>query len=312
MQVLYTYTKTLCLCISVFILTGCAWADIHYPVEIPQGLVRIFPDRSEYALPVLEYHFYNMDTSQEYMICTSDGSGNFEGVIPVGTYRVIATNTSAANVEFTDMDSHATATAVAASQVRAVNAYIGQPAEVYNVVVDEVIVSGEDMLPYRPSPGLLTRTLTLRFLLSDELQRQVSALSGVFPGVFPSVHLYSGKTSASEVMRSPDVFTTYSGARNDAGWVAPVRLFGLCDPQHGAVYHCITNITLMVGDVPFTLDVDLTDAVSSIMEAHSGELPADVPIQLHIELRHIDLEVVGRVESWSYVTDDGTEILIPV
>ncbi len=106
--------------------TACTESILMQPMQ-PTGSVQIYPDMSVHTLPPTQYYFYRVSSengegyenaestandeaaSSLPIIRDCDGYGNFIGTLPVGTYRVIATNVAASRVTFTDMDSHETA-----------------------------------------------------------------------------------------------------------------------------------------------------------------------------------------------------------
>jgi len=324
MQIVYTL-KTLCLCVSVFILTGCTKADIHYPtIETVQGMVMIYPDQSKYTLPALKYHFYNVDTQIEYIVCSCDGSGNFEGMLPIGTYRVIATNTNAQYVEFTDMQSYELATvtalpvftrstaqptvkqrsALANYQLLTVN-YLAQPGEVYSTVMSELTVSQTDTLRYEPSPVLLTRRLRLLFTLQGELITEVSALNGVLRGVYPSMYLYTCSHTQEGISQAPDMAIGFDTEVQGNQREAQISLFGLCDPGYGHVYANELPLELTMNDgSKQQVTLDLTDVLSDIISQNQGTIPIEITIP--IDIKRVGIGIEGIVTGW--INEGETEI----
>ena len=316
MQVVYTCKlnniKTLCLCASVFILTGCTKADVLDPVEeAVLGLVRIYPDCSSYTLPALEYHFYNIDTRQEYITRACDGEGNFEGMLPVGTYRVIAANTTAGNVIFSGMQSHELATVSAlplntrTEQRQLVANFLTQPDEVYSTVMSELTVSRTNTLSYEPSPVLLTRHLRLLFTLQGELMTEVIALNGVLRGVYPSVYLYTFSHTQEGINQAPDMAIGFETEERGNKRQAYISLFGLCDPEYGHVYinQLPLELTMKNGDKQQTM-LDLTDVLSDIISQNQGVIPVDVTVP--IDIKRVGIGIEGIVTGW--INEGETEI----
>jgi len=331
MQLVYTYmfsglvrdVKTLCLCISVIILSGCTKADMMYPTaEAVQGYIVIHPDQSEHTLPALEYYFYNVDTQIEYFTRVCDGIGNFEGTLPVGKYRIIAVNTNASGVTFSDMHSHEQATVYTGNQsaTRGVISNISdwnysdeempmtvidrgyrsqQFDKVYSAVMSDLTVSDVDTLHYEPVPALLTREITLTFTLDEKLSSWVSGLSGSLYGVYPSVHLFSGVTSDNEIRKSPETCISYSATANTPQtWTATMQVFGLYNPEHGEAYSNIMPITLNMNGTAVPTSIDLTGGLSDILSSFEGNIPVEIPLEFEVEMQWNGIEVISTVRPW--------------
>jgi hypothetical protein len=301
----YTYKQWIRMAIGAwaFCLIGlsagsCTRADVRYPD--PDVLVRIYPDQEVYTLPALQYHFYNVDSLQPLIVRSGDSQGNFEGPLPVGSYRVIAVNTDAAsggNVTFDDMDNYelARANSVVSSQPNAqlspLDCYL------YSVVVPELIVASSDTI-YRPDPVLLTKTVVLRFILEDELSAEVVSLDGILRGVYPSALLYT-QTAVTDNPSAIDASAVAfnSGPTSD-GWEAELPLFGLCDPGYGQVYENILTVSLGMregGDEEIALR--LTKILSNWFVLHKDKLPDR--IVLNIVLTRGSILSQGGVTVWA-------------
>jgi len=299
------------------IVAACTKADIHYPtIETAQGMVMIYPDQSGYTLPALEYHFYNVDTQIEYIVRSCDGSGNFEGTIPVGTYRVIATNTDAQNVEFGDMQNCDLATVTAlpvftrstaqqmvngkrsmVNQRSTIVNYLAQPGEVYSTVINSLAVSDTDTLCYEPAPVLLTKQLKLVFTLAGDLETEVTALTGVLHGIFSSVHLYTCIHTQESAVQSPSMAITFNTAPSGNQRATQVSLFGLADPEYGTVYtnQLPLELTLVNGNTE-QVTLNLTDVLSDIIYQNQGVIPLELTVPITIE--RVDVGLQGIVTGW--------------
>ena len=318
-RIFTTSIKMLCLCVSVFNLISCTQGELMFRGNnIASGYVSITPNKSVYALPTHRYHFYNTNGTTPYQSLTDDGAGNFHGSLPAGTYRVIATNTNARNVVFNDMHNHEMAMVQAnvVSQRKFANRNgevmtMAQPDQVYRVVIEELTVTTNDTIQAKPIPDLLTRSITLSFGMDNELQALVTGLKGSLPGIYPSVQLFTGKTTDTEMARAPGLYTDYVAEKNTGRWMISIDLFGLCDPEHGEIYRNISNVTLSTNTIDYEIEVDLTESLSNIMENYEGALPVDIPIQLNVELELVDIEIAASVQSWSYVSN-GMEVIVPI
>jgi len=297
----HTYTEVLLL--AVLLLTACTEAAIYYPentVEPPangtEGYVRIYPDNSVHTGCALTYHFYNTNTDIEYIVSACDGVGNFEGMLPIGTYRVIATNTDALNVTFSGMQGHTTAAVTATVQPTRSSTLLAQPSDIYSSTIGDLTVSPSDTVRYDPVPVLLTRTLNLVFTLMDGLEVSMESLSGTLYGVYPSVYLYSreplleGIDPASQAI----IFEAYTTGKES---LANLRLFGLYDPAYGETYTSVMELVLVTSDgIHHTFSVDLTETLSEIIAEYGYELP--IELSLPITIRQTEIGISAGVSDW--------------
>lgn len=288
------------------ILASCTRADIqHRPQPTAEGYVQIHPTLPEQTLPPLSYYFYNTDGETAYIFSTCDGKGNFDGMLPIGNYRVIATNTNATGAEFRNMDSHETATVHATNLTATTRSTVPTRMEsaalekVYNIVLETLTVTARETIYHNPTPVPLTRTVTLNFTLDEMLSRKVTRLWGALPGVYPSVHLYTCCTTEEEMARSPDVQMEYVATQsNNHTWEITLQVFGLCNPNDVEGYRSIMPVFVQMNDEAETIAVDLTQEVSDVLAQYGGSLPASTPIVLTIALQWDGICVTASVKPW--------------
>lgn len=292
----------LCLCASVFSLTSCTKADIHYLAESPaNGYVVIEPAYKD-LLPAHTYYFYRSDTVLPHIELNCDGQGNFRGALPAGSYRVIATNPLAEGVEFSNMDSHATALVKASGlngilSTRSELPYSGID-RVFSTVLEELIVIGGDTVRRIPVPVLLTRAVSLTFTLKGRLPDYLIGITGSFQGIYPSVHLFNQNTSSDEISKSPHLsmsFTAHASA-DPTIWQARLHLFGVCNPRYGEAYENILSLTLDLGGEQQHISVNISNVLSDLIAENDNELPLELPLE--IELEWDGIEVTATVKPW--------------
>jgi len=286
-----------------------------------QGPVKIYPDMSDHTLPAVQYHFYHINDVIACITRECDGKGNFEGTLPVGTYRVIATNINAGNVDFSEMGSHRSAKATlselssaravgfsrAADFSRAAQTVLAQPGKVYSTIIEELSVTAYGDERHTPSPALLTRQVTLSFTLLDGLEEEVATISGTLNGVYPSVQLYSCQYSTESSVQSPTMAVQFQTTAEDNVHRARVSLFGLCNPSYGTVYSSVLQLQLDMNDGNTdTTNFDLTNSLSAIIEQNAGTIP--IQLQLLIELRKTDVGIEVGVVEWVEGGEDEQDI----
>jgi hypothetical protein len=163
-------------------------------------------------------------------------------------------------------------------------------------VVEELVVVPLDTI-YRPDPVLLTKTVSLRFLLEDGLDAEVTTLSGLLRGVYPSALLHT----QTPVTDAPDAIGTSAVAFDSEptpDWrEANLSLFGLCDPKYGQVYENTLTVTLgLRNGTAEELNIRLTKLLSNWFAGQTGRLPDR--IVLYIVITRGSILSQGGVTVW--------------
>ena len=309
------------LCYAV-VSIACTQAEMMYrQVVTIEGLVRIYPDNSTHIIPAQKYYFYNQDGVTPCKVLTCDGYGNFTGTLPDGTYHIITSNANVTNATYSGMGNHETAMVSAKSihtrsKIESTQTDILVSVDdIYSVVVKQMTVSSGDTLNLKPTPSLLTRTVRLNFSVDEELQKQVIGLTGTLRGVYPSVQLFTGETAQEEIEQAPELQIGYianQDSEKKENWTASLHVFGLHDPKYGENYQNMGEIILETVDNQHRVEVDLTDALSNILEQYEGEIPVSIPVEVNVEVKLVEVGVSAEVESWGYVEENGTQVVIPV
>lgn len=286
--------------LTVWLLfTSCLEADVRTrDGSITEGDVQILPDASVYQVSAFQYHFYNTDGITPYLTTPCDGSGNFRGKLPIGTYRVIATNLDAQNAVFNNMHDYKQAIvahSILPSESEAI--ILSQPGWLYSIVLDDLAVTADSPTLREPCPTQLTKELILTFIMDAQLQNQASSLSGRFLGACPSIHLYTGNPVVSHTRNEGDPVILFTSLPTETGeWTASLRLLGLY-AQYGTEYPTMLNVSLKLSDGS-TLDteVDLTEELYTIIKQNEGNIPIRIPLQIKLSL--IGIELNAEVSSW--------------
>jgi uncharacterized lipoprotein YbaY len=276
-------------------------------------MVRIYPDRSVYDLPALEYYFYATD-GQETIRANSDNQGNFEGELPFGTYQVIATNTAVAtsgNVAFaTDSYEQVTVSTLPTEPHNQPSTLSSQLSTVYSVVVPELDVK-PGIQTYRPVPVLLTKHLELIFVLSGGLETEIKSIAGVLPGIYSSVYLSTGLPTSEALSQSPTTVVRFVTTGQGAERKEQIFLFGLRDPERGAAYTNSLELTVAMNDGDEeTLSIDLTNDLSALLSRYQGALPPESSLTIRLDNNpggSINGSVGGSISQWKV---DEEEIIV--
>jgi hypothetical protein len=286
------------------ILLSCTRAEITY--LDPQGIVQIYPKEYApgYALSdSVEYYFYNTDGRlvETHM---SDGQGRFEGVLPVGVYRVIATNMGASHVKFTGEGNYDTFIVAASDSEPNSRGFISrasdytkllQPDSVYSIVIkDGLIVTENDTIRNTPPSTLLTQQLNLEFTMEDGLEAEdVESMTGVLRGIYPAVLLSTGEGRQLEdsPRRAHSFETVLEGNRRKAH----ILLFGVRNPTDGEGYENVLELTLTMSDrATFYAMVNISELLSDALESEENISQLSLPIKI----KKTPLGVTAEVEEW--------------
>jgi hypothetical protein len=259
-------------------------------------MVRIFPDHPVYIMPKLQYNFYGLDTS---LVRESDETGNFEGRLPPNIYRVLATNTDAAGMAFSGMESFDLATVTIDNDAAL--------STVYSVVVDPMELPDNGNILYEPSPALLTKQLVFIFTLLGDLGTEVVSITGSLPGVYPSLRLATGRPSPESATQSLSTSVRFEVSGQGVRRSARIGLLGLRDPEDGRVYTNNLALTLaMSGGGEEEATVDLTGVLSKIIPNNEGIFPPLITVS--VELKPSDeTGITGSVTEWEYGDEEVKE-----
>jgi hypothetical protein len=303
-------------------ISSCTRAEVVYYRE---GTVNVLPDRSAHTLPVLTYYFYDQQDDRLCLSATGDAEGDYHGRLTEGDYRLIAVNARAAGVTYKDMNEVKTARVIdndivsvpevtrsGSPAVRALSA----EAAVWRVAMGSFRVDMDETVTLVPVPDLLSHTLQLDFIAEEDMQDRVTALSGALSGVYPSVDLYTGKTAASEIARSPGLQADYAAVRDGSNpglWTAALELFGLYDPNTDADYRNVMTFSVTVDGTPRPVTVDITPQLANALSYYAGDLPVNIPLKLEINLtkaidEHGAIFISAEVMPWMPMDGKTVEI----
>lgn len=292
------------LSLAVFLLTGCTEGDVLYRRD-SSGVVVITPSESDLPLPRLVYHFYDAYSGAvDTLYC--DGNSRFCGALPLGLYRVVATNrTDDVNVHFRGMDSHETAMATAYRidpDARMGTRFLAGVDSIYVLPLDSVLPHRRDTVFYTAEPQLLTKYVKFTCVIDEKLTTDIASMRGVLSGVYPSVQLYTGLVADSVVNPTTEIYyMDMMPSGND--YIADATLFGICHPQYGKVYRNELELFFTYHDSGRVRQVnaDLTQPLSEWLDQHKGVLPPISHFRIAVTLSEIGLE--AEVVPWG---DSGT------
>lgn len=296
------------LLLAVLLLTACTKSRLYDRRAETKGCVRIYPEHSG-SLPMLFYHFYDVDEIRSPYVASSYEKGHFNRVVPAATYQVLGVNTDVLNITFTHMGSYEEATAIAQTVPTVRNALYTQPSMLYSTVVSELEVTVGDTIERYTSTLVLTKTVRFMFELDANLIGRVFAIEGTLNGIYPAVCLHNGVTTVT-----PDapggISVTFSATITDnlELWQAPVNLFGVIDPQSGQAYRSELNLIVIIDGEPIPVAVDISEELSAMMAENGGVIPIDVELSIRIKETPLG-ELTSQITGWEVIDDSKTIII---
>lgn len=280
-------------CFSL-LLFACTRADLEYVVHT---ILRPSWPAETIAPAALRLHLYRAGDTPIVADCPATG---YEADLKAGTYRGLCYNTDAVNVAFSDMDSYETATVSvstmpasrAALASRAEGTEVAQPAGLYHACVEDFTLEAGKMMEITFSPVPLVKTVRLRFELPAWLTTE--SLSGALMGVYPSLLLSTMEPSAEALTASYSTYVAFDADLSGAEAAATVTLFGLADPQGGTAYTNTLALGLTAaGGKQYPLVADLTPALTEVMAANGGTLPAGVEFVVNLDNMLVPVVTIG-------------------
>lgn len=302
------------LLLLLFVLAGlqsCTMGTVDYRTD--EGKVIIRPDWSGYDLPVgTKFYFYNTDGKSAPVEASGTAEG-YVGMLPSGTYKMVAYNTDATQVEFQSMDRYETAAVHALTNTRRSVTRgetdarcILQPSQLYSLSLGDIKVEYLSTTERTVQPLPLTKTIRLEFKLTGDGVADAKKISGEICGVYPILLLATGQPTAESITNCPNTTTAFDiNLANNQG-TAEIKVFGLHDPAGGNNYE--NRLKLAVTDKDNNVrntEIDLSDVVSDVIEKNGGTIPVEIPIEIQIEVSLKDASLHVTAKPWEEDTGSG-------
>lgn len=269
---------------------GCTQRDLEIPategaVNISFDWKNLYPDED---LPSgMRLYFYRNDGVTETRDCTS---GGYTGMLPAGTYQVLAHNTDATGVAYRNMDTYAGARVYAASGTKAV--YLSQPLHVYGTGLQGTLtITGEKEASAGITPESFVKKALLKIILTGE-SSAVASCSAMMTGVVEAVSVSTG-----ELLEETGViaFVLSSGA---GGFESAVTFFGRLPGANNE----LTLVLNFTGGGSQTVTVDITDALKNI---NTAVIPIEVNARIEVS-GSVAGESQATLKDWDYTDKNVT------
>lgn len=293
-------------------LQSCTQGSVDYRKD--EGQLIILPDWGEYAPPAgTRFYFYNTDGKSPLREAEGTAEG-YVGMLPSGTYKMVAYNTDATQVEFQSMDKYETAAVHAKTNetrrplTREGDARcIMQPSQLYSLALGDIKVEYQGTTERTVKPLPLTKTIRLEFKLTGDGVADAKKVSGEIAGVYPTLLLATGKPTAESVNNSPNTTTAFDVNLNANQGTAEIKVFGLHDPEGGSNYE--NRLKLAVTDKNNNIRkavIDLSDVISDVIQQNGGTIPVEIPIEIQVEITLKDVTGMNvTAKPWEEDTGSG-------
>lgn len=294
----------------VLLLTVCGSCTMALTHDDLAGMVIIQPKLPTNLSPPITYRFY---PTQGGGTITSPckGNGCYEDMIPMGKYNYIATNNNPRNVTYAGMNQYETATAKATPAGQTTRAdqtlLYGQPGMLYVLQAGMLEVTLGDTVAQQPPAVLLTRSISLQLLVGEELAQQIEGITGVMRGVMTEMNLATKEARNGNETNMARVGTAFETIPTGQGFEAGITLFGMADPKYGESYTNILTLHIRYhNEVEAVLEVDITNAISRVIEQYQGIIPIELPLKIEIGQTKTGLK--ANVTDWEETENTEKEI----
>lgn len=291
-------------------LHSCTMGSVDYRTD--QGKVIVRPDWSGYGLPAgTKFFFYNMDGVSAPIVADGSAEG-YVGMLPSGSYKMVAYNTDAAQVEFQAMDKFETAAVQAMPNTRRAATRDGdvrcimQPANLYSLTLGKIEVKYLNTTEVGVVPQPLTKTIRLKFTLTGDGVGNSKKITGELCGVYPTLLLATGEPTTESINSCPNTTTAFTVTLTENQGTADIKVFGLLDPEDGSSY--TNRLTLSITDKNGKVrnaEVDLSQAISEVIRENGGIIPVEIPINIDVEIKMVDGILHITVRPWKEGTGSG-------
>lgn len=291
-------------------LHSCTMGSVDYRAD--EGKVIVRPDWSGYAVPAgTKFYFYNTNGTVEPIEADASAEG-YVGLLPAGTYKMVAYNTDATQVEFQSMHKYETASVHALPNTRRMVSRAGdvrcilQPENLYALTLGKIEVKYMETTEMSVVPQPLTKTIRLQFTLSGDGVGDSKKVSGELCGVYSTLLLATGQPTAESVNTCPNTTTAFDVKLEENKGMAEVKVFGLLDPEDGTSYTNRLNIEVTdKKNQVRSAEIDLSEAISGVIKENGGTIPVEIPIEIEVEVKMINTTLTVKVKPWKSGTGSG-------
>lgn len=261
------------LAVLPFLQMGCTRLDLEtYPGEGPVNIAFNWSNLlAGDSVPVaMKLCFYGKDS-----VITRDCKDSvYRGMLPNGSYQVIAYNIDAKNVMYNQSDTYMGTEAIAQtrnSDTKAIS-YLSQPYHLYGIGLGSITVLGDSVVNETATPLPFVKKIHVKYTVTGEKQA-IASCNASLSGIAMSVNIASGKVSGKTgtVLFKPSS-TSY-------GFESMVTFFGIADVSTNN----LSTVLDFTGGGNQTLDVNIAAALTEVNDA---TIPIDV---------NLDIAVTGNV-----------------
>ena len=285
--------------LSVFMAfcVSCTEIDVDAP-KVPETVDPVTENQltitPSAAMPATTVYYFYHTTESRLLTFPAQADGSFDGVLPLGTYRMLAIENTRSDVVLRSMEDYATAAVCLLNlddELIPDGTYgtiCRQPENIQVLQLGEVVIGQDAPSAYTVDPIPLIKTINLTFDVS-QVDEAVVSVSGTLNGVHPAVSLRNAAPADTD--RAPRIYTYFEGhaiatrAETNQQFRANISSFGLLNPKSGnrKVYKLQARLTLQLenGETRY-MEVDLVEEISALMD-ENGNLPIDVEIEIPVE-----------------------------
>lgn len=258
------------LLILLLLGSSCTKKTLEYPSDNIEGAVSITFDwknlsKGDVHPSGMILSFFKSDGRVITKLCDDRG---FKGMLPSGTYQVLAYNDDAVGVEGRYLDKYDEAQVIASLHTKANEKYILQPSNVYGVGLGTITVSDTEPFVKLISPIPYVRKASFKMNITGE-KTAISGCSAELSGLVQSVNLATGK------LQEDTGITAFIPNKTPIGFESTVGFLGKTDSSTNK----LTVIFTFTGGGSQTVVVDVTNA---LMGTGGIIVPIDIALSIDV------------------------------
>lgn len=278
----------LAITLSGAILLGGACTKLSLEHREPAGYAYI--DMAWDGVPApMGSRFWLYPASGGVVELTGTGAG-FEGSITPGEYRVIATNLDARNIGFRSMESYDTAELYVA--VADDGSGLAHPERAMLAVSGaEATLQVNDRDTVRLHLDATDRIRYVRLLLNVDTDVAVTTCTGRMTGISPSILCATGAATAE----TAEVTFSATATQTEGSFRADIAVLDLARAGEAPLHLLTLNLGDDAGGTA-AVNVDMSEAIRSLIENAGGTLPEEIPLSVTLEA--VDGTLHASVKPW--------------
>jgi hypothetical protein len=263
--------------------TSCTRRDLETPLG--EGQVNLSFDWKNLVsgdvLPSgMKLCFYRSDGVVITKDCSASG---FTGVLPLGTYQVLAYNVGSSGINYRDMNNYSNASVYVSSASK--STLIDQPYYFYGIGLSSLTVSADNAASATMTPLPFVKKAQIKIDITGGFS-SVSSCSCTLDGLADAVKIATGEIQGS------DGFVSFVPKVYSGGYESMVLFFGRIPTAHNV----ISIVLNFVEGGSQTINIDVSSELSKLKPSVTS-----VGINVKIDVGDTPTGIKGFLKDWNVV-----------